>query len=203
MRATPYSVHRGNTPLPGCARRGRAPSRRPAPLSASKTNDHLLKSKKPRTHKGARGRKYAYAHQIRGSTPVYHLKRLNVPTPYAAHLGLTASARECTSPGASLRQLSAGGRRSLSVAFRVTRSVTAFFYMPYSNTAVRKTQAIRLQYFMRRRGTRDCKRACAKKRRAQSPGAGAFPSFFTVCFFPPGAYSSAPQHTWNCQMSST
>lgn len=118
--------------------------------------------------------------RIKSAVPLRFItqKRLNVPPPYAAHPGLTASARECTSPGASLRQLSADGRRSLSVAVPGYSFGHSVFRMLYSNTAARKTQAIHPQYFMRRRGTRDCKRACAKK----APGTVSRRRRFSVIF---------------------
>lgn len=123
--------------------------------------------------------------RIKSAVPLRFItqKRLNVPPPYAAHPWLTASARECTSPGASLRQLSADGRRSLSVAVPGYSFGHSVFRMLYSNTAARKTQAIHPQYFMRRRGTRDCKRASAKKRRAQSPAPALFRHFLRYAFF--------------------
>ena len=124
--------------------------------------------------------------RIKSAVPLRFItqKRLNVPPPYAAHLGLTASARECTSPGASLRQLSADGRRSLSVAVPGYSFGHSVFRMLYSNTAARKTQAIHPQYFMRRRGTRDSKRGSAKKSAGRSlPAPALFRHFLRHAFF--------------------
>lgn len=130
------------------------------------------------------------------------LKRRNVPYPYAAHFRSPhplANALRPAPPCGSFQPTAAALFRS---QFRVTRSVTAFFvcFILTQPRAKRKQSTRNILCGGAERVT--AKGLLQKKRRAQSPGAGAFPSFFTVCFFPPGACSSAPQRTSNCQTSS-